>query len=205
MNRFSICIGRQVGSGGKLIGEKLSAQLAIPLYDRELIGIAARESGMGKTFFEQADERPRHSFWGGLLGWPSPFAEDWQANYLSSETLFNIQSDVIRKLAAQQSCIFVGRCADYVLASTGHCVAVFICADPADRLQRIMTAQETTEQKAADFIARTDKQRAAYYNFFTGKTWGAAESYHLCINSSLLGIDDAVTRIRDFVETITRG
>lgn len=199
--RYFINIGRQLGSGGRTIGEKLAAQLGISFYDKELIQIASQESGLGKEFFEQFDEKASHSIFGGLLGLRSGTYDDmYSTNYLSNETLFKIQSDVIRGLAEKKSCIFIGRCADYVLKDNPSCLNLFISADLKDRVQRIVETQHIPENKAKDLIEKMDKKRAGYYNYYSNKVWGAAGSYHLCINSSVLGIDETVTFIRQFTE-----
>lgn len=196
---FIITIGRQFGSGGREIGKKLAAQLGISCYDKELIKIASRESGLGKEFFEKADEKASHSIFGGLLGLRSSLIDEiYSTHYLSNETLFKIQSDVIRDLAGQTSCIFVGRCADYVLKEHPRCINVFINADMNDRIKRISGMKEISEEKAREIIEKTDRKRAGYYNYFSNKVWGAAESYHICINSSVLGIDGTAGFIRDF-------
>ncbi len=198
--KYFITIGRQLGSGGKQIGEKLSGILNIACYDKELIQIASQESGLGREFFEQADEKMRFSIFGNFMGlWPSYMDEGYTNNYLCNEYLFKIQSDVIRKLAEEQSCIFVGRCADYILREHQRCINIFISADMKDRIQRISESQQITPETAKEMIERTDKKRAGYYNYYTNKTWGMAASYHLCINSSVLGIDDTVEHIQSFV------
>ncbi len=198
MNKYYvITIGRQLGSGGLIIGEKLAAQLGISFYDKELIQIAAQESGLGKEYFEQADENKGYSIFGGFFGLRGTIAEEpFSTYYLNNETLFKIQSDVIRKLAEKGSCLFVGRCADYVLADNPRCLNIFVYADMKDRIKRIEELQKITAEKARDFIDKSDKKRAGYYNYFSNKVWGVAESYHLCINSSVLGIDETVTLIR---------
>jgi hypothetical protein len=194
--KYFINIGRQLGSGGRQIGEKLSAQLDIAFYDKELIQIASQESGLGKEFFEQADEKTSHSLIGGLFGMRSSLIDEIYSNYyLSNETLFQIQSDVIRGLAEKSSCIFIGRCADYVLKDYRRCLNVFISADRNDRIKRISAIQQISENKARDFIEKMDKKRAAYYNYYSNKVWGAAQSYHLCINSSVLGIEETANLI----------
>ncbi len=201
MEKHFINIGRQLGSGGRQIGSKLSAQLGIPLYDKELIQIASKESGLGKEFFEKADEKGSHSIIGGLFGLRSSLVDDIYSNYyLSNETLFQIQSDVIRELAEKSSSIFIGRCADYVLKGYTRCLNIFVTAEMEDRVRRIAEMQQIPENKASDFIEKMDKKRAAYYNYYSNKTWGAAQSYHLCINTSFLGIDESVSFIRMFAE-----
>jgi len=199
--KYIINIGRQLGSGGRQIGEKLASKLGISFYDKELIQIASQESGLGKEFFEKFDESNSHSIFGGLFGLRGTFTDEIYSNsYLNNETLFRIQSDVIRKLAEQESCIFVGRCADYVLKDYPRCLNVFITANIDDRIKRVAEKEHMPENKAKDLIEKTDKKRSGYYNYYSNKVWGAAESYHLCINSSLLGIEGTVTFILQLVE-----
>jgi len=199
--KYVVNIGRQLGSGGRAIGEELASRLGISFYDKELIQIASKESGLGKEFFERADEKASHSIFGGLLDLRSAtYDAMYSTNYLSNETLFQIQSDVIRGLAEQTSCIFIGRCADYVLKDYPRCLNVFITADMNDRVKRVAEIQQIPENKAKDFIEKMDKKRAGYYNYYSNKVWGAAESYHLCINSSVLGIDETIIFIHQFIE-----
>jgi cytidylate kinase len=196
---FTITIGRQLGSGGREIGQKIATSLHIPVYDKELLQIASRESGLGKEFFEEMDEKKSHSLIGGLLNMNSPFSDEFYLNYyLSNETLFKIQSDVIRNLAQKESCLFLGRCADYVLKDYPRCLNIFISADLEDRIRRTAALRQVSEAKARETVIKTDKKRAEYYRFYSNKTWGAAESYHLCINSSVLGIDPTVEFILEF-------
>ena len=196
---YFITIGRQLGSGGRLIGEKLASQLGISFYDKELIQIASQESGLGKEYFEQADEKKSYSFFGGLFGLKGTMADvPFSTYYLNNETLFKIQSDVIRKLAEKGSCLFVGRCADYVLGENPRCLNIFICADMNDRVMRIAELQKMTAEKARDFVEKADKRRAGYYNYFSNKEWGAADTYHLCVNSSVLGINETVSLLHQF-------
>ncbi len=202
MNKdFVITIGRQLGSGGKKVGEELAASFGISCYDKELIQMASQESGLSREFFEQADEKTRFSIFGGLLGLRSSYIDESYANnYLCNEYLFKIQSDVIRELAATQSCIFVGRCADYILREHPHCINVFVSAEMKDRIQRVCDDQHISTEKAKELIERTDKKRAGYYNYYSNKTWGMAASYHLCINSSVFGVSGTADFIKAFVE-----
>jgi cytidylate kinase len=199
--KFSITIGRELGSGGRQVGEKLASQLGISFYDKKLIQIASLKSGLGKEFFEQADEKTNHSLFGGrlaILG--SLEGRNYSGNYLSNERLFTIQSEVIEKLAEEKSAVFVGRCADYVLKKDPYCVNIFVCADMKDRIKHVSEKQNITEKIAKEIIEKTDKKRAEYYNYFSNKIWGKAESYHLCVNSSVLGIDDTVNIISQFIK-----
>lgn len=199
---FVITLGRQFGSGGRLIGEKLANKLGFSYYDKELINIASRESGLGAEFFEQADEKSKFNLFGGLLGLRAGIsADDFMNNYLSNETLFKIQSDVIRELAAKQSCVFVGRCADYILRDNPNGISIFITANTDDRIKRVEQRQpELAKEKIKDLLEKTDKKRAGYYDYYTNKEWGTAKAYDLCINSSLLGVEETV----DFLETLIR-
>ncbi|MDL2309414.1 cytidylate kinase-like family protein [Bacteroidales bacterium OttesenSCG-928-B11] len=194
-----INIGRQYGSGGREIGKRIAEKLGLAFYDKELINLASKESGLGKEFFEQADEKTRFSFFGNFLGISSVSADDYTYNYLTNENLFLIQSDVIKEIASKQPALFVGRCADYILRGNPKCINIFISADMDDRIIRVCNRKTIEHDKAAEMIEKRDKKRAEYYNFYTNKTWGAAKSYHLCINSSLLGIERTVEYIARFI------
>lgn len=199
--KIVITIGRQFGSGGRTIGKKLAEQLGIAYYDKELINLASKESGICGEFFEKADERNSGSLLKALaMGFSMNNAIFQTNDYLSNESLFQIQSDVIRKLADERSCVLVGRCADYILREHQNCVNVFISADLPDRVKRAMEYNHVDEKDAEEFLHKADKSRASYYNYYTDKVWGAAESYDLCINSSFYGIEASVAFIRMFVE-----
>ena len=197
-----INIGRQLGSGGKEIGEKLAARLGIDFYDKELIKLASEESGLCKEFFERADEKASQGIIGGLFGMRFPFISEGAIpsnNCLSNDALFKVQSDVIRRLATEKSCVFVGRCADYILREHPRCVNVFISASKEVRLARICQLYRVDEEKAEEMMEKADKRRSEYYNYYSYKTWGAAATYHLCIDSSVLGVDETVRFIEEFV------
>lgn len=202
-NRFVINIGRQLGSGGKEVGEKLARSLNISFYDKELINLASKESGLCKELFEKADEKPSQSIMAGFFGARFSLFTDASmpfANYLNNDTLFKIQSDVIRDVASKQSCLFVGRCADYILRDFPRCVNVFISAPVEDRIKRLVTNEKISDEEARELIYRTDKKRAEYYNYYSYKTWGAAATYHLCVDSSVLGIEETVLFIEEFAK-----
>jgi len=190
--KFVINIGRQLGSGGREIGERLAVQLGVSYYDKELIQIASKASGLCSEFFEKADEKVGHSLIEGMFNITD--------NYLSNETLFKLQSDVIRDLADKGSCVFVGRCADYILKDHPKSLNLFISADIDDRIRRVAAHQKISLNEAESLIEKTDKKRAGYYNYYSNKIWGAAQSYDLCINSSFLGIEQTILFIRRFAE-----
>ena len=195
-----ITVGRQLGSGGREIGKKLSEALNIAYFDKEIIEITAKESGFNKKLFEQADESTKKGLSTGILGMRFPFIGDSPIVYgygaLSNEMLFQIQSDVIRNLADKHSCIFIGRCADYILRERTDCFSVFICADDEDRIRRIIEHENVSVEKARDLLVSIDKKRAAFYNYYSNKTWGMASSYNICINSSVFGIDGTVSILK---------
>lgn len=196
-----ITIGRQLGSGGRDIGKKLSEVMGLEYYDKEILDITARESGLNKKLFEEADEQARKGFSAGILGMRFPFLSEGMVGYggLSNEMLFQIQSDVIRDLAEKQSCVFIGRCADYILRDRTDCFSVFICANDEDRVKRIIGYgdKDISVEKARDLMERVDKKRAAFYNYYSNKTWGDASSYHVCINSSVFGVDETVSLLKE--------
>ena len=180
--KFVINIGRQLGSGGKAVGERLAERFGIPVYDKRLIKMAAEHSGFGQEFFEKADEKPAKGF-----------------NPLSHDALFKMQSDVIRQLAERESCIFVGRCADYILREHPRCVNIFVSASREDRIERLVRTRRLTPEAAEQLMDSTDEKRADYYNYYSNRTWGAAATYHLCIDSSVLGIDGTAAFAEEFI------
>jgi len=199
MKNLIITIGRQYGSGGIAIGKILSQKLSIPCYDKELINLASRESGLHKEFFEKADEKKSFRFLGNIFGLRTEGLEN--ASFLSDETFFKIQSDVIKNLAQKESCIIVGRCADYILRNEKKLLKIFISANINDRICTISSRNCCTDKEAKSLIELIDKKRADYYNFYSGKTWGSAKNYDLCINSSVLGIEKTSNFIEEFIKT----
>lgn len=196
---FIINIGRSLGSGGRAIGHILAKEFDIAYYDREILNLAAKESSFCPEVFERSDEKNRFL---RTLGNIIPFfggGSTYYNNELSNENLFRLQSEAIRKAAADHSCIFIGRCADYVLRDFPRCVNVFITADMTDRISSVVKRNGCTENEARSIIERGDKERADFYNFYSSGTWGAASTYHLCINSSVLGIDRTAEYIKQFI------
>jgi cytidylate kinase len=196
---FIINIGRSLGSGGRAIGHILAKDFDIAYYDREILNLAAKESGFCAEVFERNDEKNRFL---RTLGNIIPFiggGATYYDNELSNENLFRIQSEAIRKAAADHSCIFIGRCADYVLRDNPRCVNVFITANMEDRIASVVKWNNCTAEKAQEIIEKGDSERASFYNFYSSGTWGAASTYHLCINSSVLGIEETAVLIKNFV------
>lgn len=189
-----ITIGRQYGSGGREIGEKLAEKLEIPFYDKELLERAANDSGICKELFENHDEKPTNSFLYSLVmdtysfGYSSAAFTDMPINH----KVFLAQFEAVKKLAMEGPCVMVGRCADYALSEFSNCFSVFIHSDMESRIRRIAQKYDMKDNKARDAIQKTDKSRSSYYNYYTNKRWGDASSYHLSIDSGKLGINKTV-------------
>lgn len=197
--KYVITIGRQFGSGGYTIARHLAERLGIKFFDKELLALAAKESGFKESLFEQKDEKK--SLFDFICSVHTVFdgGHAVYGNCLSDESLFKIQSDVIVKQAARQSCLFVGRCADYILRNHPRCVNIFIAADPADRVKRISQRLNVDDTAARKAIEKADEQRSAYYNYYSCNTWGAAATYHLCVNSSKMGFEKTEDLLIDFI------
>lgn len=192
-NKFIITIGRQYGSGGRKIGILLAEMLGIEFYDRKLITEAAKRSGLSNEVFETKDERTLDTLAYALSTGVGFY------NMFSQESLFKIQSDTILEIAEKGPCVIVGRCADYVLRDNPSCINIFIHAPKEVRIERIMNRTETNRKEAIQLIEKTDKNREAYYDFYTNKTWSAAASYDLSVDSSLLGLEETAKYILEFV------
>ena len=197
--RLTICVGRQVGSGGHDIARMLALDFGAVYYDRELLNLAAKESGFSEKFFEQNDER--RGIFRSLFNMRSTPIPDGglYANNFSPESLFKFQSDAIMKAADENSCVFVGRCADYVLRERKDVVNVFISASMDFRIKQVMARRKIDFPAARKFIEQIESTRASFYNYYTGKKWGHAESYDLCIDASVLGIQATEKFIADYI------
>lgn len=196
---FVLNIGRQLGSGGHAIGTILAKEFGIKFYDKEVLDLAAQESGFSKYFFERDDEH--RGFVKSLFNSIIPFTSsgDPYGNQLSSESLFKFQSDAIKKAAERESCVFVGRCADYVLRDHPRCVNIFISANMEDRVARLMQNLQISAQEAEKRALEGDDKRASYYNYYSALTWGEAATYHICINSSVLGLEGTADFLKSFI------
>ncbi|MDD4581812.1 MAG: cytidylate kinase-like family protein [Bacteroidales bacterium] len=192
-----INIGRQAGSGGVEIGKLLAQKMQIKFYDKALIKLAAKESGLDSTYFEKADEKPSSNFFYALTHNLFGFNNE---TVLSNNALFQMQSDVIRKLASENSCVIVGRTSDYILRDFKNCINIFIHAPLESRVATIIKNKGISEHQARHLINTMDKKRANYYNYYTNKQWGYAESYHLGLDSSVWGTEGSVEFIKLFVE-----
>ena len=194
-DRIIISIGRQYGSGGREIGKRLAEMFNIGFYDKELITLAARESGFSEEILKENDENHNGSFLYSLVMGTYTGGDNLPLNH----KLFLAQFDTIKKLASEKSCVIIGRCADYALEYNPNCLKVFVHADIDSRIKRAIDEYGVSPDKVEDVIKKTDKKRESYYNFYTGKKWGLMQNYDLTINSSFSGIDGAVAAIADVV------
>ena len=202
MSRYVITIARGYGSGGRTIGKMLSKDLNIPFYDRELLRLASDDSGINEELFAKADEKlkktrlfkiARKAYTGELI---PPDGDD----FVSNDNLFNYQAKIIKELAETESCVIVGRCADYILKDCDRVVKVFVHAPLEDCIITLkgMTGKEDKEIEKK--IKSIDKHRAEYYEYYTGRRWNNASNYDLCLNSSQLGFQKCVDIVKSYMD-----
>ena len=197
MDKYIIAISREYGSGGRHIGELLAKELSIPFYDKEIIQMAAEKSGMSAGFIEKSDESIPNTFLHNLKY--SAYSSYDSISYYDTpvtDKVFLAQSAVIKELAAQGSCVIVGRCAHYILRNEPGLVAVFIRARLEDRVRHAIEHYDLPQQNAVDRIKKIDKSRINYYKYYTSRQWGSTENYDLVINSSFSGVEGAVAVIK---------
>ena len=192
-----ITIGRLSGSGGKEIGQKVAEKLGVKCYDKELLALAAKESGLCEELFQSHDERPTKSFLYSLVmdsysfGYTSSGYMDMPINH----KIFLAQFEAIKALADREPCVIVGRCADYALEDYPNRVSIFVTGDDKAKIKRLAERNNVSEAKAKEIMMKTDKERSSYYNYYSSKKWGDVRSYDLCVNSSVLGIEGTVDLI----------
>lgn len=195
MGDYVVTIAREYGSGGRIIGQHLATELKMPFYDKELISLAAKESGFAEDFINQMEQKKTLSFLYNLYMTSRELP--------ASEQVFLAQSKVIKEVA-KHPCVIVGRCADYVLRDKENCIRVFIHAPFEQRAARIRNLYNEQHPDLQEFVRKQDKNRASYYNYFTQNKWGKAKNYHLCIDSSI-GISTTVHVIRELIKQISEG
>ena len=196
--RIIICISREYGSGGRVVGEQLGARLGIPCYDKKMLEKTSRDFGLSQEMIESVDEKPASlSSMGFPMGLRNPFKADFPnaLYYVINDRVFAHQAETIRRLAAEGSAIFVGRVSEEVLKNDPDMISVFIHASKESRIQRIMGVEQVNAKNAAVMIQKTDKNRKDYHNFYSDQKWGKCDSYHLSISTSRFGIDGVVEAI----------
>ena len=192
-----ITIGRQFGSGGHQVGRKLAKELGLKIYDKELLKLVAEESGICEKVLENYDEKPTSSLLYSIVMDVYP-----SMNYVGTtlnQQIYQAQYDAIRRLGERESCVIVGRGADYILRDCKDLTSVFVHAPLDFRVKRVAEFEHITEAKARDMVIKADKKRASFYNFQTEKKWGSVDSYNLAVDTSDLGIDGAVKLIQQYI------
>jgi len=194
-----ITIARQYGSGGKTIGEMLAAKLGIEYYDKDLIYLASEESGINADLFMKADEKIKNSALFRAISKVKPYNGELitpdSDDFTSADNLFNYQAKIIKELASENSCVIIGRCADYVLRDFDNVLSVFVHAPKDFCMKKAAEKHSMSESDLEKFIAKTDKGRADYYKYHTGREWTDARNYDLCLDSSKLGFERCVDEI----------
>ncbi len=199
--RIIVTIGRESGSGGRRIGLALAEALGVKCYDKELIKVAAKESGLCEDILETHDEVPTRSFLYSLV--MDTYSMSYHAGHVDmpmEQKVFLAQYNTIKKIAEQESCVFVGRCADYALEGDPDVVTVFITGETEEKIQHIAETYEMSYDKAKDYMQKADKRRSNYYNYYSNKRWGEAQSYDLCLNRSKLGFEGTVQAILEYIK-----
>lgn len=195
MNKI-ITIGRQFGSGGHEAGEKIAQKLGYAFYDKNLITLAAEKGGMNHAVLSEADEKAANPWLYASMG-----QTGFNMNVPANDTLFTLQSQIIRDIAKTENAVIVGRCSDYILKDAPvELLNVYIYAPTASRAERIMKRMDVTEQQALQLIKRHDKQRKCYYDFYTDRKWASHTNYHITLNSEKFGIDGIVDIITSYME-----
>ena len=185
-----ITMARQYGSGGKTIGAMLAKELGINCYSREILRMASEESGINERLFGMSDEKMKQSL----------FLPVKEKGFVSEENIFNYQAKIIKDLAEKESCVIIGRCADYVLKDNPNVVSVFVHADEKFCLDRAMERNSMTEKEMKKYIEKTDKFRGDFYRYHTGHEWADARNYDLCLNSGKLGFQKCVEEIKAYIK-----
>lgn len=204
MDKYVITIARTFGSGGKSVGKLLAKELGIKYYDREILRMASDDSGISEGLFGEADEKSKSKVFFGFAKKshnPRLITPDSEG-FVSDDNLFNYQSKIIRKLADEESCVIMGRCADHILKDNKNAIRVFCYAPFEDCVRREMEVNQHSEKESRKLITKTDKERASYYKYYTGAEWSDARHYDLCINTSSLRNEEILELIKSFIEVI---
>ncbi len=202
MENVVITIARQYGSGGKTIGKMLAEKLDIPWYSRDILKMASEESGINEQLFMQFDEKLRKRLFKRISPdiYTGRLIPPESSDFVSEKNLFNYQAEVIKRLAKTESCVIIGRAADFVLKDYPNVVSVFVHGSEEFNLARAMEQNSMTEEEMKKFIAKTDKYRAEFYRHYTGREWTDARNYDLCLNSSRLGFEKCLEEIQAYIK-----
>ena len=203
MKKTVITIARSYGSGGRTLGKLLVEQLGINCYDREILRMASDASGINEALFGQADERLKRSPLFGILK-KNPYKggviPPENSDFVSDDNLFNYQAKVIKELAAQESCVIIGRCADYLLRDDPDVIKLYFCAPKKDCVARVMNQNGLSEKEAEKRIEKIDKYRAEYYRYYTGRDWNDARNYNFCLDTTSMSYEKLVEVVTNFIQ-----
>ncbi len=194
-----ITIGREYGSGGRKIGEELAKRLGIVCYDKNMLQQLAKQSGFCEEIIHEYDEKPTNSLLYSLAVNPYGVMNSLKERQPLETRVYLSMVELIRKLAKEQSCIIIGRSADYILKDEKNVWNFFVCADMEKRVERIMKVETVSKAHAETMIAKTDKNRAQFYQYYTEQKWGDVRNYHMCVNSSVYGIEGTADVLLDFI------
>lgn len=202
MNNYVITIARGYGSGGRTIGKMLAEALNINYYDRDLLKLASDDSGINESLFAKADETAEHSLLYSIAkkvykGQITPPDRD---DFISNENLFNYQAKIIKELAQKESCVIVGRCADFVLKDYDNVLRIFVHAPLEDCMKTVEALNICSKRQSKNYIQTIDKRRAAYYHYFTGRDWKDADNYDLCLNTSHLNWEQCIELVKAYIQ-----
>jgi len=200
-----ITIARSYGSGGRTLGKLLAEELGIPCYDRELLKLASEKSGINEALFGKVDEQVKSSpfFRGKRKIYDGEVRLPDDPKYLSDENLFNIQAQVIRELAEKESCIIIGRAADFVLKDYDHVIKLFFYAPREESIKRVMSQNGGTEKEIIEKIEKFDKLRYDYCKYHTGREWNDAKNYDFCLNTASMSYEKLIQAVKDYIKTRT--
>lgn len=199
-NKLVITIARSYGSGGLTLAKKLSAELGIPVYDREILRMASESSGINEEMFGQVDENIRKIFMSAKGKYKGVAVSPEYSTFTSDDNLFELQAEVIRKIAETESCILVGRCADYILKDMDHVLSIYLYASEQDCLARLHAQTSGTDAELLRKMHAIDKHRADYYRYYTGHDWNDARNYDLCLNSSVMTYEELIEVVKSYIK-----
>jgi Cytidylate kinase len=202
MSKYVITIARGYGSGGRTIGKMLSEQLGIPYYDRDLLRLASDDSGINEQLFAKADEKLKKSLLFRIASnvYKGEVIAPDSDEFVSNDNLFNYQAKIIKELAETESCIIIGRCADFVLKDYDNVVKLFVHAPLEDCIRNVMVLTNKTDKESEKSIESIDKHRSEYYKYYTGREWDDVKNYDLCLNSGHLGFQKCVDIVKSYLD-----
>ncbi len=198
--RLVITIARSYGSGGLTMANKLSEELGIPVYDKEILRMASDESGVNEELFGRIDEKIKKIFMSTKGKYKGKPLSPNHSGFTSDDNLFELQAEVIRRIAETEDCIFVGRCADYILKDKDYVISMYMYASEEDCLIRLRDTCSDSDEVLIARMQEIDRNRAEYYKYFTGHKWDDARNYDFCINTGAMGYDKLIKAVKAYIE-----